>query len=143
MLDTALETAQICGIPNSSVFIFDVQDQKNNHDIQSWEGLPKHGKSDWVKVDDPSKTVASYCILQRAAQGLPKAAMIPHTYLFSQVTLRRSPPCLPYKVSAQNTASPQKQYSRGISRYNLRLMLILSSPSPSSASHNSMSSIHP
>ena len=46
MLGTALETAQKYGIPNSSVFIFDVQDQKNNHDIQSWEGLAKHGESD-------------------------------------------------------------------------------------------------
>ncbi|OCL05746.1 amp dependent CoA ligase [Glonium stellatum] len=90
MLNTALETARNCGIPASSVFVFDVQDQNPNQDIQSWEELLTDGEKDWVRVNNPSSTVASYCTTS-GTSGLPKAAMISHSYLVSQAALRRSP----------------------------------------------------
>jgi hypothetical protein len=64
------------------------------------ELLLQHGEQDWVEVDDPS-TPAAY-VSTNEITGLPKSAIIPHSYLDSQAAIIEK--LLPAKknVSIQN-----------------------------------------
>ncbi|OCK75142.1 acetyl-CoA synthetase-like protein [Lepidopterella palustris CBS 459.81] len=95
LLGVTIAAAKICGIPRSAIFVFDVGEVDTDSGIRSWQALLRHGESDWVSVEDPAATVAVYSSTS-GTSGLPKMAMLPHTYLVSQAALRRSPPNLSY-----------------------------------------------
>jgi 4-coumarate--CoA ligase len=97
MLETALISADECGIARSMVFVFDVHAPNTRSDLQTWSSLLAHGESEFVRCGDPATTIASYQT-SSGTSGLPKAAMIPHAYLIAQAKLRISEPSIKYKV---------------------------------------------
>ena len=68
-----------------------------DREILSWDELLKHGEKDWVKVEDPSRTVAQYAATS-GTSGLPKAALLSHSYHVSQAALRVADGHPPYTV---------------------------------------------
>ena len=86
MLTTALSSAQECGIPKSNIYVFDASDKTHYNDMQSWEELLKYGESDWAIIENTRKaktTIAAFSFTS-GTTGLPKAAMISHSYAVSQ-----------------------------------------------------------
>ena len=99
MLPTVLSTAKECNIPDSSIYVFDAFDHGPCSGLRSWEELLQHGQEDWVRLDNANTirdTIASLSFTS-GTTGLPKAAMIPHSYAVSQSFALQSPP-KPYKV---------------------------------------------
>ncbi|KUJ23636.1 acetyl-CoA synthetase-like protein [Mollisia scopiformis] len=81
-LPVALEAAEECGISHSNVFVLNYQDEAVPSPHQSWNSLLSHGENDWAKIEDPS-TPAAF-VSTSGTSGLPKAAILPHSYLISQ-----------------------------------------------------------
>ena len=100
MLPTVLTTAKECNIHESRIFIFDAADRGDHDGYRSWEELLQHGESDWMTFDDPQKarTKVSSLSFTSGTTGLPKAAMIPHSFTVAQVHNIRSSPHIPYDV---------------------------------------------
>jgi long-subunit acyl-CoA synthetase (AMP-forming) len=98
LLKPALEAAQEVGLPESSIYLFDVfqaDDSALNANFKSWERLLEHGEEDWVVVENPDQAVAQYASTS-GTSGLPKAALLPHSYHVSQATMRLTDDSLPY-----------------------------------------------
>jgi len=98
-LNTILETAKECNIAKSKIFMFDAVDKASYGGLRSWDSLLQHGEEDWIHFDDAQKqrnTVASLGFTS-GSTGLPKAAMIPHSYAVSQTSALQSRG-KPYKV---------------------------------------------
>jgi len=98
-LNTILETAKECSIAESRIFVFDAFDKASYGGLRSWETLLQHGEENWIRFDDAQKqrtTVASLGFTS-GSTGLPKAAMIPHSYAISQISALQSRG-KPYKV---------------------------------------------
>lgn len=94
-LTTAITAAGECGIPRSSVFVLNLHGEDVPEGYRSWTELLKHGESDWTSVADPDNTTAAY-ISTSGTSGLPKAAILTHSYMVSQAetlcrTLSTSP----------------------------------------------------
>ncbi|KAF1810609.1 acetyl-CoA synthetase-like protein [Eremomyces bilateralis CBS 781.70] len=104
LLTTTLEAAKECGISESKIFVFDVHDENTHPHLQSWDVLLQHGEEDWVMVDDPYTTTATYASTS-GTSGLPKAAFLPHSYLVSQAE-RRLYPKVPYEVQRLTPLPP-------------------------------------
>lgn len=104
LLSTALAAAAEVGLPTSSIYAFDVISKTDDADIPSWEVLLKHGESNWVTVDNPNQSVAQYASTS-GTSGLPKAAMLPHSYHITQAACRLTHGTLPY-VPTRLTALP-------------------------------------
>lgn len=103
LLDTALAAASEVGLDKSKVFAFDAYTANTHDDVRSWNDIISHGEKDWVKVADPSTTIAQYASTS-GTSGLPKAAKLSHNFHVSQASFR----CvenLPYK-SVRLTALP-------------------------------------
>ncbi|KAE8448738.1 hypothetical protein EG329_008953 [Mollisiaceae sp. DMI_Dod_QoI] len=81
-LPVALEAADGCGISHSSIFILNYQDETVPSPYKSWKTLLSHGEKDWVQIED-AETPAAF-VSTSGTSGLPKAAVIPHSYLISQ-----------------------------------------------------------
>lgn len=96
LLEVARVAAKECGLPRTHIYVFDVRDKNTSKDLLSWNELLQHGERDWVKVDDPATTIASYASTS-GTSGLPKAAMLSHSYHVSQAALRCES-SLPYEV---------------------------------------------
>lgn len=64
---------------------------------QSWTKLLSCGERDWVEVDDPDNTPAAYASTS-GTSGLPKAAVIPHSYLVDQGRYQDQIAATDYKV---------------------------------------------
>ncbi|CZR51401.1 related to AMP-binding enzyme [Phialocephala subalpina] len=81
-LPVTLEAAAECGVSPSNIFVLNYQDEPVPSPHQSWNILLTHGEKDWVTITDPN-TAAAF-VSTSGTSGLPKAAVIPHSYLISQ-----------------------------------------------------------
>jgi acyl-CoA synthetase (AMP-forming)/AMP-acid ligase II len=98
LIENTLEAATIVGLPSIGIYLFDVYDE-DAEDVRpivpSWQRLLEHGERDWAIVDQPDRAVAQYAQTS-GTSGLPKVAMLPHSYHVSQAALRMSASSLPY-----------------------------------------------
>jgi acyl-coenzyme A synthetase/AMP-(fatty) acid ligase len=97
LLENTLNAAHEVGIPKSCVFAFDIHTPNSSDEIRSWTEFLQHGEADWVKVEDPSSAVAQYATTS-GTSGLPKAALLSHSYHVSQGIYRLTDDSLPYVV---------------------------------------------
>lgn len=98
LLDVALVAAESCGIPKSNIFLLNFYQEQIPEDHQSWSTLLDHGEQDWVSVVNPDDTTAAY-FSTSGTSGLPKAAVIPHSYLVSQGEMQVFKSAVSYEVS--------------------------------------------
>lgn len=84
MLKKTLSALSSSDLTNSTVYTFasDVPSVESCK-FQDWSVLLEHGEADWVQVDDPDSTTATY-VSTSGTSGLPKAAAISHSYHVSQ-----------------------------------------------------------
>lgn len=82
MLPVAIEAAAESGIPQSSIFILNFKDESVPSPYQSWKTFLQQGERGWVTINDPHATAAF--VSTSGTSGLPKAAILPHSYLISQ-----------------------------------------------------------
>jgi acyl-coenzyme A synthetase/AMP-(fatty) acid ligase len=104
LLSAALAAAAEVGLPANCIYAFDVVSKSDDASIPSWEVLLQHGERDWVTVDDTSRSIAQYASTS-GTSGLPKAAMLPHSYHVTQAECRMTHGSLPYR-STRLTALP-------------------------------------
>jgi acyl-CoA synthetase (AMP-forming)/AMP-acid ligase II len=75
---------------------------------QSWTQLLPNGEADWTSVSDPDNTAAAY-VGTSGTSGLPKAAILSHTYMVSQAEILSRTLSVSQKVSLiPNTRSSLK-----------------------------------
>lgn len=82
-LDVVLDAAKSFGLSSSHIYVLDWRNKFVPCAHESWTRLLKYGESDWVIPVDANKTVAAY-LSTSGTSGLPKIALIPHSYLVSQ-----------------------------------------------------------
>lgn len=100
MLRKSIQAAASCGFSKSRILAFDVNDPiPIDAGVNSWRTLFGYGLGDFDECRDPDNTVAAYQS-SSGTSGLPKAAMISHSYLASQATLRMSSG-VPYEVGLE------------------------------------------
>jgi len=89
MLDTMLEAAKACSIPEKNIMIFDVMGQKIPSGFRSWTQLLQHGEQDWIRFDSEEECKSSTAarMYSSGTTGLPKAAVISHYNFIAQHTL--------------------------------------------------------
>lgn len=97
MLSNASAAADECGIPRSNIFVFDLPGDHVPDDFQSWEKLLSYGKKDWLAVEDVDNTTAGY-FSTSGTSGLPKAAIVSHSYLTSQGQIQANSAAASQKV---------------------------------------------
>jgi long-subunit acyl-CoA synthetase (AMP-forming) len=85
-LTTAKTAADECRIPRSKIFVFNVRGEVVPDGHRSWTELLQHGDSDWTLVADTHSTAAA-CISTSGTSGLPKAAILSHSYMVSQAEI--------------------------------------------------------
>ncbi|KAH7053306.1 AMP-binding enzyme [Macrophomina phaseolina] len=83
MLDKTLAAAKAAGMSTDRIFAFDTVTPNLDASIRSWNCLLEHGECAWLQVQNPDTTVASYNPTS-GTSGLPKAAMITHSYHVTQ-----------------------------------------------------------
>lgn len=83
MLEKTLAAAKMAGIPTDRIYAFDTATPNLDPSICSWTALLSYGECDWVKPEDPDTTTASYNPTS-GTSGLPKVAMITHSYHVTQ-----------------------------------------------------------
>lgn len=87
-LPAVVEAAAELGIPQSSIFILNFKDEPVPSPYLSWTTFLQHGEKDWVTIDNPHVTAA--LVSTSGTSGLPKAAILPHSYLISQGHLQET-----------------------------------------------------
>ena len=97
-LETATIAAKECGIPQSKIFVLGFYGEAAPEGHQSWTRLLVCGEEDWVHVEDPDNTTAAY-VSTSGTSGLPKAAIIPHSYFRFQGELQEKISSVRYKVA--------------------------------------------
>ena len=99
MLNKALEASEECDIPGSNIYVFDAVDHFPYDGYKSWEYLLEHGEEDWVRLEgqDVKTTVAQY-LFTSGTTGLPKAAMISHSFCTTQSWLLATTVPKPFKI---------------------------------------------
>jgi acyl-CoA synthetase (AMP-forming)/AMP-acid ligase II len=97
-LNAASAAAEKCGIPSSNIFVLDFYQESTPEGYQSWNSLLSCGERDWVQVEDADNTPAAY-VSTSGTSGLPKAAIIPHSYFVSQGQFQDQISATRYKVS--------------------------------------------
>ncbi|KAL5380277.1 hypothetical protein DPSP01_007852 [Paraphaeosphaeria sporulosa] len=121
MLNKSMNAAASRGLSKSKILAFDVHDPvPQNVDVQSWSVLLGYGLSDCDDCYDPENTVAAYQS-SSGTSGLPKAAMIPHSYLKSQASLRMSSSELPYEVRRLTPLAPMHAFATPIVASSIRI----------------------
>ncbi|KAF2441575.1 acetyl-CoA synthetase-like protein [Karstenula rhodostoma CBS 690.94] len=121
MLEKSTRAAESCGFSKSRIFAFDVHDpMPQNTGVQSWSTLLGYGIGEFDNGCDPEKTVAAYQS-SSGTSGLPKAAMIPHSYLISQATLRTGGSELPYEVCRLTPLAPMHAFATPIVASSIRI----------------------
>jgi long-subunit acyl-CoA synthetase (AMP-forming) len=88
-LGIAMRAAKECGIAPSRVYILNFQGEEIPAEHQSWTELLHSGEKDWIRVEDPDKTLAAF-VSTSGTSGLPKAASSSHSYAISQAKFRES-----------------------------------------------------
>lgn len=83
LLKGALEAAEECDIPQSNIFLLDIHGEEAPPGYQSWKTLLEHGERDWVSDLNAGETTAAY-VSTSGTSGLPKAAILTHSYMVSQ-----------------------------------------------------------
>jgi long-subunit acyl-CoA synthetase (AMP-forming) len=78
-LNIATTAAKECGIPQSKIFVLGFHGEPVPEGHQSWTKLLLCGEKDWVQVEDPDNTPAAF-VSTSGTSGLPKAAIISHSY---------------------------------------------------------------
>lgn len=96
-LKIATEAAKECGIPQSKVFVLGFYGEPVPEGHQSWTRLLLCGEKDWVEVEDPDNTPAAF-VSTSGTSGLPKAAIIPHSYFRFQGMFQDSISSVRHKV---------------------------------------------
>lgn len=81
-LPIALEAAAECGVPQFNIFILNFKDELIPSPFKSWKTLLQNGERNWVTIEDPHAPAAF--VSTSGTSGLPKAAILPHSYLISQ-----------------------------------------------------------
>ncbi|KAF2705392.1 4-coumarate-CoA ligase-like protein [Pleomassaria siparia CBS 279.74] len=99
LLPNALEAAKRCGIPRSSIFVFDHHtplsvpcdddERQGWGGLKSWRYLMAHGESDWERWDDEerSKDTTVARLFSSGTTGLPKAVDMTHYNFVAQHTM--------------------------------------------------------
>ncbi|OCL07921.1 acetyl-CoA synthetase-like protein, partial [Glonium stellatum] len=120
MLNTALTAAELYGLPRSAVLVFDEHEANPYSDLKSWNILLSHGESEFERVPDPTTTVAAY-FTTSGTSGLPKAAMISHSYLVAQAAFHcEKAIALPYPVRRLTHGPPFHSFSTPIVPSSIR-----------------------
>lgn len=104
-LDIALAAADSCEIPLSRVFVLNFHGEEIPAGRQSWELLLSCGERDWERVENPDDTPAAY-VSTSGTSGLPKAAVIPHSYFVSQAEFQLKTSAVRYKISTLISIPP-------------------------------------
>ncbi|KAK7531464.1 4-coumarate-CoA ligase [Phyllosticta citribraziliensis] len=89
LLNKTLLMAEQTGFDKSKILVFDTSPLSATTGMQSWHTLLEYGEGNWIRPEDPEKTIATYSATS-GTSGLPKWAMIPHSYLISQAALQCS-----------------------------------------------------
>lgn len=107
MLSNVLKAAKECDIPQSKVWIFDVQGQDLAKGFRSWKELLSHGEKDWVRFDSEEKAKGTTAarLFSSGTTGLPKAAVVSHYNLIAQHTLVHEFSKKPWRVCLLNYRS--------------------------------------
>jgi len=100
MITAIREAAKLSSIPESKIFIFDVQGQALPAGFKSWTALLSHGEKDWIRFDDEhtAKNTTAARLFSSGTTGLPKAAVLSHYNLIAQHTLVHEYVHKPYEV---------------------------------------------
>lgn len=85
-LAAATTAADECGITRSNIFVFNMRGEDVPEGYRSWTELLQHGESDWISIADPGNTAAAY-VSTSGTSGLPKAAILSHSYMVSQAEI--------------------------------------------------------
>jgi len=78
--------AKELGIPDSRLFVLNFHGEEVPEAYQSWTKLLECGERDWDTDLDASKTTAAY-VSTSGTSGLPKAAILTHSYMVSQAEI--------------------------------------------------------
>ncbi|ORY08980.1 amp dependent CoA ligase [Clohesyomyces aquaticus] len=119
MLDKTVAAAESTHLPKPDIYAFDVHGLSQRADIVSWSVLLENGHGDFQQYPRPDATVAAYQT-SSGTSGLPKAAMIPHSYLISQARLRMSEPCINYDVRRLTALPPMHAFATPIIPSSIR-----------------------
>jgi acyl-CoA synthetase (AMP-forming)/AMP-acid ligase II len=120
MLNTALAAAEAYGLPRSAVLVFDEHEANPYPDLRSWRVLLSQGESEFEQVCDPTTTIAAY-FTTSGTSGLPKAAMISHSYLIAQAAVHcEKTSALPYPVRRLTHGPPFHGFSTPIVPSSIR-----------------------
>ncbi|KAL3424530.1 4-coumarate-CoA ligase-like protein 2 [Phlyctema vagabunda] len=82
-LNVATEAAKECGLSNGDIYVLNLHGEVIPEGYQSWSKLLSCGEKDWVKGIDAANTTAAY-VSTSGTSGLPKAAILTHSYMVSQ-----------------------------------------------------------
>ncbi|RFU29526.1 hypothetical protein B7463_g6819, partial [Scytalidium lignicola] len=104
-LDAALAAANSCGIPQSNIFVLNFHNEDVPANQQSWDQLLVCGEQDWEQVNHPDNTPAAY-VSTSGTSGLPKAAVISHSYLVSQAEFQLKTSDVEYNISTLVSIPP-------------------------------------
>lgn len=87
LLHTILQAAKDVNVPTTRILAFDAVDKAPYEGVRSWETLLQHGEEDWIRFDDDhtQRTTVANLGFTSGSTGLPKAAMISHSYMVYQL----------------------------------------------------------
>ncbi|TVY75745.1 Acyl-CoA ligase [Lachnellula suecica] len=82
-IKAATTAAKACNIPASCLFVLNTSNEEIPEGYQSWTKLLECGEQDWETELNASTTTAAY-VSTSGTSGLPKAAILTHSYMVSQ-----------------------------------------------------------
>ncbi|KAF2395878.1 acetyl-CoA synthetase-like protein [Trichodelitschia bisporula] len=120
LLPSTLAAAAQCGLPPSAVYQFDLAPSSTTPGVQSWTSLLAPNERSWIIPADPATAPAHYASTS-GTSGLPKAAILPHSYHVSQASfLSSSAATLPYTPIRLTALPPFHVFSTPIVPSSIR-----------------------
>jgi 4-coumarate--CoA ligase len=119
LLEKTLQAAKEIGLDTANVYAFDHTTQLESAAIHSWTELLNHGQKEWAAVNDPNRTVVQYASTS-GTSGLPKAALIPHSYHVSQAQLICDHDQVPYQIRRLTALPPFHAFASPIIPASIR-----------------------